>query len=100
MTIDSRTTELVWQALAPHAPRDFRLTHISASRDQAVLTVRGALPSTMHLGRVTVDLDSGVASFVDEDHRDGGDHEYDPRTLSGEEIERIRVLLSDEPRRG
>jgi hypothetical protein len=58
---------------------DWRFTSALAAepvdpRHPDIRTARGAIARTMHFGSVRVDLAAGVVEFIDEDHRDGGDH--------------------------
>lgn len=57
-------------------------------------TFRAATTSTMHFGRLTIDLASGEAVFVDEDHRDGNDFELKRLTLPPEWLEALRAVFS------
>jgi hypothetical protein len=67
-------------ASAPGAPATIR-------------TFRAATTTTMHFGRVTIDLATGETLFVDEDHRDGGDFELKRVTLPPEWLEALRAVL-------
>jgi hypothetical protein len=56
-------------------------------------TFRAPTTSTMHFGRVTIDLASGETLFVDEDHRDGNDLELKRVTLPSAWLEALRAIL-------
>lgn len=51
-----------------------------------------ATTATMHFGLVTVDLAAGTVTFVDEDHRDGGDTELARATLPPDWLAALRAL--------
>lgn len=55
------------------------------SREGDTLVLHGALPETMHFGRAAIDLNTGWLTFVDQDHRDGGDWELKRVRLSDAE---------------
>lgn len=55
---------------------------------------RAATTTTMHFGRITIDLATGETVFVDEDHRDGGDFELKRFTLPAAWLEALRNVLS------
>jgi hypothetical protein len=74
--------------LAKYAP-EWKLTMPSTSSHDGAVELRGALPVTMHFGSMRVTLADGVAVFVDEDHRDGGDCEIRRVTLTSEELSRL-----------
>ncbi len=57
-------------------------------------TFRAATTTTMHFGRVTIDLATGETRFVDEDHRDGGDFELKRVTLPPDWLAALRAVLS------
>jgi hypothetical protein len=59
-------------------------------RDDGVVELRGALPSTMHMGSARLTLATGVLVFVDEDHRDAYDTEVSRVTISADELARVR----------
>lgn len=76
---------------------DWRFTSTLAAetidpRYPDIRTARGAIARTMHFGLVRVDLSTGVVEFIDEDHRDGGDHISRRVTLSDEWIAALRAL--------
>jgi len=71
---------LLLGANAPGAPATLR-------------TFRAATTSTMHFGRVTIDLATGETLFVDEDHRDGNDFELKRVVLPPEWLEALRAAL-------
>lgn len=73
-----------------HAPEGFVIEFTSFSRKGNVVVLSGALPRTMHFGVVTLDLDTGVVTYVDEDHRDGGDDIVGRVTLTNEQLEPLR----------
>lgn len=73
-----------------HAPEGFVIDFTSFSRKGNVVALSGALPRTMHFGVVTLDLDTGVVTYVDEDHRDGGDDIVGCVTLTNEQLEPLR----------
>lgn len=81
---------LATELMRRHAPEGFGVDFTSFSRKGNVVTLSGALPRTMHFGVITLDLDSGVVTFVDEDHRDGGDDLLRRVTLTAEELEALR----------
>lgn len=39
-----------------------------------ILSARGGIARTMHFGVIRVEMSTGLVEFIDEDHRDGGDH--------------------------
>jgi len=57
-----------------------------------IRTARGAIARTLHFGVVRVDLSTGIAEFIDEDHRDGGDHVCHRARLPHDWIEALRAL--------
>lgn len=75
---------------AQHGP-GWQFLSFDFSREGDTLVLHGALPETMHFGRATIDLRTGWLTFVDEDHRDGGDWELKRVQLSDAE----RALLAE-----
>jgi len=57
-----------------------------------LLTHSGALPTTLHFGRMELDLKQGEVRFVDEDHRDGGDFVMHRAPLTEAWLTRLRAL--------
>ena len=57
-----------------------------------IRTAHGAIARTMHFGLVRVDLATGDVTFVDEDHRDGGDDERMRAKLPADWIAALRAL--------
>jgi hypothetical protein len=57
-----------------------------------IRSARGAIARTMHFGVVRVDLSVGVVEFIDEDHRDGGDHVACRTRLPAEWIDALRAI--------
>ncbi|MFZ5441039.1 MAG: hypothetical protein ACOZQL_13610 [Myxococcota bacterium] len=80
--------------VARHTPRhlDWNLTHPAVSLVDGKVQLCGALPTTMHFGRTTLELESGRLSWVDEDHRDGGELLVHSVTLPSAELDALRAL--------
>lgn len=55
---------------------------------------RAATTSTMHFGRLTIDLATGECVFVDEDHRDGNDFELKRMILPADWLAALRKVLA------
>jgi hypothetical protein len=72
-------------------PAGFSISHTRVTREGTTVSLHGALPETMHFGEMTVDLVTGVVTFVDQDHRDGGDFELARHTLPAERLERLKA---------
>jgi hypothetical protein len=81
---------LATEMMRRHAPEGFGIDFASFARKGNLVTLSGALPRTLHFGVITLDLDSGVVTFVDEDHRDGGEDVIGRVTLSVEQLESLR----------
>ena len=79
-------TELIMRL----SPADFAVGFTSFSRDGDVVTFSGALPQTMHFGVATLDLSTGVVTYEDQDHRDGGGYEMGRVTLTAEQLESLK----------
>lgn len=90
MPVGSLESE-AYAVLAELRPSSFALSHTHVSREGATVKVRGALPETMHFGVMEVDLTTGVVTFVDQDHRDGGDFEVARHTLPADRLERLKA---------
>lgn len=80
--------------IARHEPAslDWNLTFPAVSVSGDTLTCAGALPTTLHFGRTTLSLESGLLSWIDEDHRDGGDLEVHRAWVSEPELAALRAL--------
>lgn len=50
------------------------------------LSVRDALPTTMHFASITLERTTGRMTWADEDHRDGGDFVEHSVTVGDEEL--------------
>ena len=74
--------------------RPLRLCANAPGAPVSLRTFRAATTTTMHFGRVTIDLATGETIFIDEDHRDGGDFELKRVTLPPEWLEALRNVLS------
>jgi hypothetical protein len=57
-----------------------------------IRSARGAIARTLHFGVVRVDLSTGVVEFIDEDHRDGGDHVCHRAELPEDWIAALRTV--------
>jgi hypothetical protein len=57
-----------------------------------IRTARGAIARTMHFGVMRADLSTAVVEFIDEDHRDGGDHLSRRTKLSDNWLGALRAL--------
>lgn len=86
----SSLERLATELMRRHAPEGFDIEPATFSRSGNVVSRRGALPRTMHFGVVTLDLDSGLLTYVDEDHRDGGEDVVGRVTLTAEQLESLR----------
>jgi hypothetical protein len=76
-----------------HFDRPLLLCANAPGAPATLRTFRAATTTTMHFGRVTIDLASGETLFVDEDHRDGGDLELKRVMLPANWLEALRVVL-------
>lgn len=81
---------LATELMRRHAPEGFVIDFTSFSRDGNLVSLRGALQRTLHFGVITLDLESGVMTSVDEDHRDGGEDIVGRVTLTTEQLEPLR----------
>lgn len=81
---------LATELMRRHAPEGFGIDFTSFSRKGSLVSLRGGLPRTLHVGVMTLDLDSGVVTYVDEDHRDGGEDVMGRVTLTAEQLESLR----------
>jgi hypothetical protein len=86
----SSLERLATELMRRHAPSGFDIEPATFSRSGDVVSRRGALPRTLHFGVVTLDLESGVLTYVDEDHRDGGEDVIGRATLTAEQLETLR----------
>lgn len=81
---------LATELLLRHAPEGFSIDFASFSRAGNMVSLKGALSRTLHFGVITLDLDSGVVTYVDQDHRDGGEDVVGRVTLTAEQLESLR----------
>ena len=86
----------------PHAESAWRFDRPLrlSSGEPGRVEFRAATTVTMHFGSVRIDLATGETSFVDEDHRDGGDYEVKRMTLPADWLAALRAVLKpdDKPR--
>lgn len=69
----------------------FDISHTSVRRSGETVALSGALPETLHFGVMSLDLATGVLTFVDQDHRDGGDWELKRVTLPPARVEAVKA---------
>jgi hypothetical protein len=74
------------------APGTFGLLREPAGAPAHIKRFHGPLLRTMHFGLVTLDLETGALTFIDEDHRDGGDYVRRRATLPAEWLEAVRAV--------
>lgn len=88
--------EAVLAAERAFVPTDLRweltMPEVSWDAHSQVLTHAGALPTTLHFGRMELDLRAGEVRFIDEDHRDGGDLVVHRAPLPEPWLTRLRAL--------
>lgn len=75
--------DLTWELTMPE---------VSWDAQSQLITHAGALPTTLHFGRMELDLSKGEVRFIDEDHRDGGDLVVHRAPLPEAWLTRLRTL--------